>query len=48
MIRKKNKLPFSIEKMYFQLKVKDLERVKKFYEDVFSFNVTWHKSPKIG
>ncbi len=34
--------------MYFQLKVKDLERVKKFYEDVFSFNVAWHESPKIG
>jgi len=48
MTKKKNKLPFSIEKMYFQLKVKNLERAKKFYEDVFNFNVAWYESPEIG
>ncbi|MHA1414511.1 MAG: VOC family protein [Promethearchaeota archaeon] len=34
--------------MYFQLKVKDLERAKKFYEDVFNFNIAWYESPDIG
>jgi len=48
MTRKKNILPFSIKKMYFQLKVKDLERAKKFYEDVFNFNIAWYESPDIG
>ena len=48
MTKKKNKLPFSIEKMYFQLKVKNLERAKKFYEDIFNFSVAWYESPEIG
>jgi predicted enzyme related to lactoylglutathione lyase len=38
----------SVKRLYFQLKVKDLERAKKFYEDVFNFEIEWYMSPEIG
>ena len=34
--------------IYFQLRAKDLERAKKFYEDVFNLEVTWYMSPEAG
>ena len=40
--------PIKIEKMYFQLKVKDIERAKKFYEDIFDFKVEWYQDPEVG
>lgn len=44
--KKDNPIVFS--RMYFQLKVKDLERAKKFYEDIFNFKVSWYMSPEAG
>ncbi len=44
--KKDNPIVFS--RMYFQLKVKDLDRAKKFYEDIFNFKVSWYMSPEAG
>jgi predicted enzyme related to lactoylglutathione lyase len=38
----------SVRKILFQLRVKDIERAKKFYEDVFNLKVSWYLSPEIG
>ena len=40
--------PVSIKNLYFQIKVTDLERAKKFYEDVFNFEVSWYMGPEAG
>ena len=40
--------PLEIRSIYFQLRAKDLERAKKFYEDVFNLEVTWYLSPEAG
>ncbi|MHA1198312.1 MAG: VOC family protein [Candidatus Heimdallarchaeaceae archaeon] len=40
--------PVSIRNLYFQIKVTDLERAKKFYEDVFNFDVSWYMGPEGG
>jgi predicted enzyme related to lactoylglutathione lyase len=32
--------PLKFRRVYFQLRAKDLERAKKFYEDVFNLEVT--------
>ena len=45
---KKKKCPISFDRMYFQLKVGDIERAKKFYEDIFNFDVSWYMSPEVG
>ncbi|MFX0032140.1 MAG: VOC family protein [Candidatus Hodarchaeota archaeon] len=45
---KKKKSPISFDRMYFQLKVEDIERAKKFYEEVFNFDVSWYMSPEVG
>jgi len=45
---KKKKNPISFDRMYVQLKVGDLERAKKFYEDIFNFDVSWYMSPEVG
>ncbi len=34
--------------IYFQLPVKDLERAKRFYEDVFNLEVAFYVSPEVG
>ena len=34
--------------MYFQLKVEDIERAKKFYEEIFDFKVEWYMTPEEG
>jgi predicted enzyme related to lactoylglutathione lyase len=48
MAKKKNRNPIQFERMYFQLKVNDLERAKKFYEEIFGFEVSWYISPDVG
>ncbi len=40
--------PLKFRSIYFQLRAKDLERAKKFYEDVFNLEVTWYMSPEVG
>lgn len=40
--------PISFRTIYFQLDVKDLERSKRFYEDIFNLEVTWYMSPEAG
>ena len=40
--------PIPIKNIYFQVKVTDLERAKKFYEDTFNFEVSWYMSPEVG
>ncbi len=40
--------PISIKNIYFQVKVTDLERAKKFYEDIFNFEVSWYMGPEAG
>ena len=40
--------PLTFRSIYFQLRAKDLERAKKFYEDVFNLEVTWYMSPEAG
>jgi predicted enzyme related to lactoylglutathione lyase len=47
-LSKKKKNPIQISRMYIQLKVENLERVKKFYEDIFNFDIAWYMSPEIG
>ncbi|MHA1704077.1 MAG: VOC family protein, partial [Promethearchaeota archaeon] len=34
--------------MLFQVKVKDLDRAKKFYEDLFGFKNIWYMGPEVG
>ncbi|MFX1594227.1 MAG: VOC family protein [Promethearchaeota archaeon] len=40
--------PIKIDKMYFQLKVVDIERAKKFYEEIFGFKIEWYEDPEVG
>jgi predicted enzyme related to lactoylglutathione lyase len=40
--------PLKFKSIYFQLKAQDLERAKKFYEDVFNLEVAWYMSPEVG
>ena len=40
--------PLAFKSIYFQLRAQDLERAKKFYEDVFNLEVTWYMSPEAG
>jgi len=40
--------PIPFRTMYFQLPVKDLERAKRFYENVFNLEVTFYVSPEAG
>ena len=44
----KREYPIKFKKMYIQVKVQDLERAKKFYEDIFNFDVSWYMSPEAG
>ncbi len=40
--------PLKFKSVYFQLRAKDLERAKRFYEDVFNLEVIWYMSPEAG
>jgi predicted enzyme related to lactoylglutathione lyase len=42
------KHPISVSRMYFQVMVKDIERAKKFYEDVFNLEMAFAAPPEIG
>jgi len=44
----KKKNPIIFDRMLFQIKVKDLDRAKKFYEDLFGFKNIWYMSPEVG
>ncbi|MHA1105214.1 MAG: VOC family protein [Promethearchaeota archaeon] len=44
---KKNN-PIIFDRMLFQVKVKDLDRAKKFYEDLFGFKNIWYMGPEVG
>ncbi len=44
----KRDYPIKFKKMYMQVRVQDLERAKKFYEDIFNFEVSWYMSPEAG
>jgi len=45
---KKKKNPIIFDRMLFQIKVKDLDRAKKFYEDLFGFTNIWYVSSEVG
>ena len=45
---KKKKVQIDISRMYIQLKVENLERAKKFYEEIFNFDLTWYMSSEVG
>ncbi len=47
-MQEKRVYPISFRTIYFQLDVKDLERAKRFYEDIFNLEVTWYMSPEAG
>ena len=40
--------PVPIKEIYFQVKVTDIERAKKFYEDTFNFEISWYMGPEAG
>ena len=40
--------PIKFRCIYFQLRAKDLERAKKFYENIFNLEVSWYMSPEAG
>jgi predicted enzyme related to lactoylglutathione lyase len=40
--------PIAYRTVYFQLRVEDLERAKRFYEEVFGLNVSWYLNPEVG
>jgi len=40
--------PMKFKSIYFQIRAKDLERAKKFYEDVFNLEVAFYMSPEVG
>ena len=44
----KRKNPIIFDRMIFQIKVRDVERAKKFYEEIFGFENIWYESPEIG
>jgi predicted enzyme related to lactoylglutathione lyase len=47
MSQKKNS-PIKFDRMIFQLKVRDIERAKKFYEEIFGFKNIWYDGPEVG
>lgn len=40
--------PVPIKEIYFQIKVTDIERAKKFYKDTFNFEISWYMGPEAG
>ena len=37
-----------IRRIYFQVKVDDLDRAKDFYHNIFDFPIAWYESPAVG
>ena len=44
----KKKSPIIFDRMIFQLKVRDLDRAKKFYDEIFGFTNIWYEGPEVG
>ncbi len=42
------KYPISIGTVYFKINVKDMERAKKFYSDVFNLEIVFAPPPEVG
>ncbi|MBK5112256.1 MAG: VOC family protein [Candidatus Heimdallarchaeota archaeon] len=42
------KIPMKIVRVYYQIKVDDLERSTNFYKDVFGFEITLYVGPELG
>ena len=42
------KIPLKIVRVYYQIKVDDLERSTNFYKDVFGFEITLYVGPELG
>ena len=42
------KYPIGIGTVYFKINVKDMERAKKFYSDVFNLEITFAPPPEVG
>ncbi|MFX1286339.1 MAG: VOC family protein [Promethearchaeota archaeon] len=40
--------PFKKNSIYFQYNVKDIDRAKNFYADIFGFKVTWDGGSEVG
>ncbi|UCG03807.1 MAG: VOC family protein [Candidatus Heimdallarchaeota archaeon] len=43
-----NKFPFKKDSIYFQYNVKDIDRAKKFYSEIFGFEITWDGGSEVG
>jgi len=41
-------IPIKIVRIYFQIKVDNLERSTNFYKDVFGFEITLYQGPELG
>ena len=37
-----------IRRIYFQVKVDDLDRAKDFYHEILDFPIAWYESPEVG
>jgi predicted enzyme related to lactoylglutathione lyase len=44
----KKKNPIIFDRMIFQIKVRNIVRAKKFYEEIFGFENIWYEGPEIG
>ena len=44
----KKKNPIIFDRMIFQIKVRNIERAKKFYEEIFGFENIWYEGPEVG
>ena len=42
------KYPIRVGTVYFKINVKDMERAKKFYSDVFNLEITFAPPPEVG
>ena len=44
----KKKNPIIFDRMIFQIKVRNIELAKKFYEEIFGFENIWYEGPEVG
>ncbi|MFX0012958.1 MAG: VOC family protein [Promethearchaeota archaeon] len=42
------KFPVKTDSLYFQYSVKDINRAKQFYNDIFGFEITWDGGSEVG
>lgn len=43
-----SKIPFKTDSIYFQYNVKDFDRAKKFYTEIFGFEITFDGGSEVG